>query len=203
MISDSARLAGGEAELVRRIAVVARAGVPLVQIREAALADGALVRLVAQAVDAVRATRARILVNERLDVAMAAGAHGVHLRADSVPASRIRAEGPPGFLVGRSVHSADEAAAASADGGVDYLLYGTVFTTASKPGVEPAGVEGLRRAVAAAGTVPVLAVGGVARANAPRLAASGCAGFAAIGLFADIREEELGALGLVVGGWWS
>ncbi len=76
---------------------------------------------------AVKGTRTRILVNDRLDVALAAGAHGVHLRGDSMPASRARSLAPIGFLIGRSVHSVDEAVRRHADGGVDYLLFGAVF----------------------------------------------------------------------------
>ena len=72
--------------------------------------DGALLSLVTQAVEAVRGTRTRILVNDRVDVAIAAGAHGVHLRGDSAPARRVRRVAPPAFLIGRSVHARDEIA---------------------------------------------------------------------------------------------
>jgi thiamine-phosphate pyrophosphorylase len=88
MITDRQRL--GEragAALVRRVAAAARAGMHLIQIRERDMSDGELLTLVMQAVEAVRGTRTRILVNDRVDVAMVAGAHGVHLRADSAPCS--------------------------------------------------------------------------------------------------------------------
>ena len=73
-----------------------------------------LTRLVERCVEAVRGTRARVLVNDRVDVALAAGAHGVHLRGDSMPAARARIVAPPAFLVGRSVHSPEEALRAQA-----------------------------------------------------------------------------------------
>jgi thiamine-phosphate diphosphorylase len=130
-----------------------------------------------------------VLVNERLDVALAAGAHGVHLRSDSMSAARSRSLAPIGFLIGRSVHSVDEAIRVTADGGVDYLLFGAVFATPSKPGQTPAGVKALTD-VAAATSVPVLGVGGITMENAPRLADTGCAGLAAIGWFAD-RDEAV------------
>ena len=96
MITDRRRLGpDGDTRVAGRAAVAARAGVHLVQIRERDLEGGAALRLVAGCVDAVRGTRARILVNERIDVALAAGAHGVHLRADSVAASRVRRIVPP------------------------------------------------------------------------------------------------------------
>jgi thiamine-phosphate pyrophosphorylase len=193
MITDRRRLgADAEGALVRRVGVAARAGVPLIQIREPDLADGALLRLVSLAVEAARGTRARILVNDRADIAMAAGAHGVHLRGDSAPAPRVRAIVPVGFLIGRSVHGAEEAVRVAGEGEVDYLLYGTVFETPSKPG-RAAGVAGLDRVVRAVSRLPVLAIGGVTLDNIGLLRGSGCAGFAAIGLFADVPEASLPA----------
>ena len=169
--------------LVARVGECARAGVHLVQIRQHALDGGPLLALVRECVAALAGTRTRLLVNERLDVALAGGAHGVHLRADSMPASRVRAMAPRGFLIGRSVHDRSEALAAELDGGVDYLVFGTTFPTPSKPGRPAAGIAGLS-AVCAATALPVLAVGGVTMSRLAEVAASGAAGFAGIGLFA-------------------
>jgi thiamine-phosphate pyrophosphorylase len=193
LITDRARAAGGAADIVARVQWAARAGVHLVQVRERDLDGGPLTALVGRCVDAVRGSRTRVLVNDRLDVALAAGAHGVHLRADSMPASRVRALCPPGFLLGRSVHGRDEALAAVAAGGLDYLLFGTVFPTSSKPGRAAAGASALA-AVARASAVPVLAVGGVTPDNLGEVAAAGAAGFAAIGTFAVATEAGLGAV---------
>jgi thiamine-phosphate pyrophosphorylase len=194
MITDRRRL-GPRAEeaVVRRVGVAARAGIHLVQIRERDMADGALVALVERAVAAVRGTRARVLVNDRVDIALAAGAHGVHLRSDSVPAARVRAVTPPAFLIGRSVHSREEVAALAAEGAVDYVLFGTVFQTTSKPGEAASGLAGFVKAAEAAGGLPMLAVGGMTSENVRRLAGTGCAGFAAIGQFSDGPEEHLAA----------
>jgi thiamine-phosphate diphosphorylase len=175
-------------DVVDRVAVAASSGVHLIQIRERALDGAELARLTEACVHAVRGTPARILVNERVDVALAAGAHGVHLRGHSIPASRVRAIAPPGFIVGRSVHSAEEAAARAL--AVDYFLFGTVFASRSKPGREAAGLEALTAAVAAT-TIPVLAIGGVTIANASRLKTAGAAGLAAIDLFALPPLERL------------
>jgi thiamine-phosphate diphosphorylase len=182
MITDRHRLAGGEDALVQRVTDAAHEGVHLVQVRERDLEGGLLARLVSRCVEAVRGTRTRIIVNDRADVALAAGAHGVHLRGDSVAASRVRAVAPRGFLVGRSVHSLDEATGAAADGGADYLVFGTVFETAAKPGRAAAGLEQLA-AIVRAVPLPVLAVGGVTRDNMSGIARTGAAGIAAIGLF--------------------
>lgn len=183
--------------MVRCVAAAARAGVDLVQVRERDLEGGPLTRLVSRCVDAARGSATRILVNDRLDVALAAGAHGVHLPGHGVPAERARRVTPRGFLIGRSVHHATEAARVAADGAVDYLVFGTVFQTASKGGVAPAGVKGLA-AAAAAVAVPVLAIGGVTADRVSEIARSGAAGLAAIGLFADACPGGIDSLKAVV-----
>ena len=190
MITDRRRFGSTEDALVRRVAAAAVAGVDLVQIRERDLEGGALSRLVVRCLEATTGTRTRVLVNDRLDVALGAGAHGVHLRGDSMPADRARALAPPGFLIGRSVHSVDEARRVTEGAGLDYLLLGAVFATASKPGSLAVGVRMLADVVAAT-TVPVLAVGGVTVDTVSRLADAGCAGFAAIGFFAGDDGERL------------
>ena len=191
LVTDRRRLPGGsEAVLVEHIAAAARAGVHLVQIRERDLDARALTRVAAAAVDAVRGTATRILVNDRTDVALASGAHGVHLRGDSAPARRIRAIVPQGFLIGRSVHSREEAERAAAEGGLDYLMFGTVFETASKPGVRAAGPATLA-AIASSVTLPVLAIGGVTVSGMAEVAEAGAAGFGAIGLFGGCPPDRL------------
>jgi thiamine-phosphate diphosphorylase len=191
MITDRRRLGpDGEDVLVRRVARAAAMGVDLVQVRERDLDARALSRLVARCIDSVKGTRTRVLVNDRLDVALATGAHGVHLRGDSIPAARARSMVPAGFLIGRSVHSVDEAIRVSDEGGVDYLLFGAVFATTSKPGYTPAGV-GMLADVARATSVPVLGVGGITAETIGQLAGTGSAGFAAIGLFSDTDEQGL------------
>jgi thiamine-phosphate pyrophosphorylase len=191
MITDRRRF--GQAwstALPARVAAVARAGVHLIQVREPDLDARALVDLVRRCVEEVAGTTARVVVNDRLDVALAAGAHGVHLRGASVPAWRVRAVAPAAFVIGRSVHARDEAVAATAHDAVDYLLFGTVYATDSKPGRAAAGVEALA-AVASGVTVPVLAVGGVTIPRCRELARAGAAGVAAIGLFSDGPDEHV------------
>jgi thiamine-phosphate diphosphorylase len=185
LITDRLRLGPAwEPALIERVRVAARAGVHLVHVRERDLAGGPIVRLTEHCVEAVRGTRARVVVNDRLDVALATRAHGVHLRGDSMDAARVRRVVPAGFLIGRSVHSAEEARAVSANGAVDYLVFGSVFETMSKPGREAAGLDELR-AVSTETTVPVLAVGGISPSRAAAVARAGASGIAAIGVFAD------------------
>jgi thiamine-phosphate pyrophosphorylase len=154
-----------------------------VQIREPRLPDRALLELTRRACDAARDSNTRILVNDRLDVAVGAGAHGVHLRGNSFRAARVRASVGDAFLIGRSVHELVEALAAERDGGCDYLFFGTVFPSPSKPeGHHIAGLEALRD-VCRRVTVPVIAIGGVTRERVPAVSAAGAAGIAAISLF--------------------
>jgi thiamine-phosphate diphosphorylase len=179
-----------EDALVDRVAIAARAGVHLIQVRQAEHEARWLHRVVERSVQAVAGTAARILVNERLDVALAAGAHGVHLRGGSMPAARVRAIVPPGFLIGRSVHLADECQRVALEGGLDYMLFGTVFATSSKPGTAGVGTGALAAACAGV-AIPVLAVGGMGTQSLGLVARAGAAGWAAIGLFADCPRQTL------------
>lgn len=173
---------GREQELLDLIASASRAGVDIIQIRERRLGDRALLDLARRAVVLTGGTASRVVVNDRLDVALAAGAAGVHLRGDSFPATRVRAVAAPPFLVGRSVHDPSEAAAAVA-GGCDYLLFGTVFRSTSKPASHvPAGLDALER-VCRAVSLPVLAIGGITLDNVRDVAAAGAAGVAGISIY--------------------
>jgi thiamine-phosphate diphosphorylase len=183
LVTDRHRLGSSwDTAIVERVRGAARDGVHLVQIRERDLDGGPLTRLVSSCVDAVRGTRTRILVNDRLDVAVAAGAHGVHLRADSFSARRVRACAPSPFLIGRSVHSIPAAIAAADEGATDYLIFGTVFETSSKPGRAAAGVAELA-AVATVTRLPVLAIGGITSERVNDVMAAGASGVAGISMF--------------------
>lgn len=187
LITDRHQLARPtEDGVIAQVAAAARSGVHLVQIREREFEGRALLHLVRACVAAVERTSTRVLVNDRLDVAIAAGAHGVHLRGDSIPASRARMMAPSPFLIGRSVHDPDEAQRVTAESGLDYLVFGPVFETSSKPGRAAAGLDALRSVVSRT-TLPVLGVGGVTRERVVALTDAGAAGFAAISLFAGLR----------------
>jgi len=173
------------ADPVQQARRAAEAGIDLIQVRERDLEAAALAALVTDVLAVTRGTRTRVVVNDRLDVAVACGAAGVHLRADSVPVSAARRLTRAGFLVGCSVHRVEEVERTA---GADYLIAGTVFPTASKPagGAQPPllGVEGLAAIVRVA-AAPVLAIGGISDDRIEQIAAAGAAGFAAIGLFAE------------------
>jgi thiamine-phosphate pyrophosphorylase len=168
--------------LVTLVAAAARAGVDLIQIRERDLEARELATLTERCI-AEAGTLSRIIVNDRMDVALGARAHGVHLRSDSVNAAAVRKLAPADFLIGRSVHSTAEAAEMSDAGGLDYLVFGTIFPTTSKPAGHPmAGLESLAHSASTL-PVPVLAIGGITLDRAEAVVRSGAAGVAAIGLF--------------------
>ena len=194
MITDRRRCgAGWERALVALVGAAARAGVHLVQLRERDLDGAAMTCLARACVAAVHGTGTRVLVNDRFDVALASGAHGVHLRGDSMPASRVRAAAGRPFLIGRSVHDLDDAIREGAGGSLDYLVFGTVFDSESKPGRPPSGL-GRLAAVASASRVPVLAVGGLTVGRFAEVVEAGAAGGAAISLFADAEPGLFPAL---------
>jgi len=171
--------------LFGQVGAAVAAGIDLIQIREPELQDRVLLEIVRRCVDMAHGTGTIILVNDRLDVALAAGAGGAHLRTRSVPAPVARRHAPDGFLLGRSVHGAAEAARVADGGGLDYLVMGTVFSSRSKPGAPACGVSRFG-AVAHAVDLPVLAVGGVTVDKAVEVFRAGAAGVAAIGLFARL-----------------
>lgn len=166
----------------------AAAGASWIQIREKDLDARLLLDLVRFAMAETRAAGARVLVNDRLDVALAANAAGVHLGENSLPLETVnewrRSSGRVEFLIGVSCHSLESARAAE-QGGADYIFFGPVFATPSKAAYgAPQGIERLRE-ICAAVTIPVLAIGGINAENMQACGAAGAAGIAAIRMFQE------------------
>lgn len=157
-------------------------GANWIQIREKDLSARELYELTQQAIALAAPTGAKILVNSRFDVALAAGAAGVHLPAGSPPPHSWRSLTPPGFLIGVSAHTLPELLAAQRQG-ADYGVFGPVFPPLSKSSdLAPRGLAGLKQAARAL-RLPVLALGGIAEHNAGECVDAGAAGIAAITLF--------------------
>jgi thiamine-phosphate pyrophosphorylase len=195
-VTDRRALAGASPAAVLegiRRAIVAQAD--FVQIREKDLPANELLNITTEAMRlaAEIAAPTRILVNDRLDVALTAGAFGVHLGQPSLPAPEVlewcRARARPDFLVGVSCHSVEETRAAET-AGAHYVFFGPVFDTPSKRLFGPP--QGLERLEAACRSVQlkVIAVGGVNELNAADCMKAGASGIAAIRLFQDTRQAN-------------
>ena len=194
-ISQLATLPGagerGEAAL-GWFAALAAGGVDALQLREKLLDDLGQCQL-ARSARAAFPPPAVLLVNGRADVAVAAGADGVHLPADGVPAGAMRTRFGSGLLIGVSTHRLEEVERARRDG-ADYVVFGPVYPTPLKAGYgAPAGTRALARAAAVG--IPVYALGGVTLERFAEVAAAGAAGVAGIRLFQGLPEIDGGDAG--------
>jgi thiamine-phosphate pyrophosphorylase len=194
--------AGKERRLLDKIAECAAAGVDFIQLREKRLLESDLSArdLEALATKAIRAIPAgsptRLLINSRCDVALACGAHGVHLPANDLSPDQARAiftrAGAPNAIIGASTHSLEEVIAAE-EQGASFVVFGPVFEKSGQ--VNPQGLEQLKQACQRPRTesspVPVLALGGITLENAQVCLDAGAAGIAAIRLFQENRAEEI------------
>jgi thiamine-phosphate pyrophosphorylase len=201
-VTDRKALAGDKSlpALLDVIRAIAAAGVDWVQIREKDLPARDLFTLVKEAValasvrsGSIRARSIKVIVNDRLDVALAAGAAGVHLGHASAPAREVvrwcrAGNAPADFFIGVSCHSLEGAQDAES-AGASYTYFGPIYETPSKiPFGKPHGIEELAQ-IASAVTIPVIAIGGVNASNAPECLRAKAAGIAAIRLFQNTFDS--------------
>jgi len=178
MLVTDRRLAGGEDALVRAVSDAVEGGVNAVQLREKDMSPAELLPLACRLRE-VTVGRALLLVNGPLEVALEAGADGVHLPADS-PAFVAQGPSPESgrLLVGRSVHSVQAARRAESEG-ADYLVAGPVFETSSHRGSAAAGIV-LIEQITGAVSIAVIGIGGITCANASNVVRAGASGIAVI-----------------------
>jgi thiamine-phosphate pyrophosphorylase len=202
-ITDRSQFRGGDLErrklLIAKVGEAARAQVDYIQLREKDLNAHDLEALAREVVSEVREHSAstRVLINSRTDVALAAGADGVHLRGDDIPPDDVRrvlrisnhhAKTSGHFLVAASCHSAADVMRAASEA-VDFVVIAPVFEKSSVPAAQALGIATLREACKAG--IPVLALGGVTLENATSCLSAGAAGVAGIRLFQENKIEDV------------
>lgn len=174
--------AGGTEALLALIARALELGVELIQIREKDLSARELSALTRRAMALPNPHRTLVLVNDRIDVALACGAHGVHLPGNRIAPAKLRGILPERFVVGVSCHTREELFRAQEED-ADYAFIGPVFRPLSKTDTrEPLGLEGLRAAVAGL-QIPSFALGGITEETISACAQAGVPGIAGISLF--------------------
>jgi len=188
-IVDLSLLAGRGLEDV--VGALAAGGARLVQVRGKDAGDRDLLEAVRRALRAARPAGMAVLVNDRPDVALLAGADGVHVGQDDLPPAQCRRLLGPQALVGASTHTLAQVDAWAGEP-VDYLALGPIFATATKADAEPVVGPALLTAARARVAVPLVAIGGITAANAARAVAAGAQGVAAISAFLgglDVAES--------------
>ena len=183
--------------LLEKIRVAVQADVDWIQIREKDLPARELLALAQESVRIVRSSagKALVIVNDRLDVALAAGAAGVHLGGESAPAREVvrwcrAGNAPASFRIGVSCHNVQETRETES-AGADYALFGPIYDTPSKRSHgAPQGIARLKE-VCGGVRIPVIAIGGVNEENAPECIRAGAAGIAAIRMFQEAKSTQL------------
>ena len=193
LVTDRHRTAGRPLRDVVEAAL--EGGVDAVQLREKDLSGAALFELAGQLRELTRRRGARLLINDRIDIALAVGADGVHLPVDSfAPADARRLLGT-GALIGASTHTLEQARAAAV-GGADFIVFGPIFDTPSKRAFgAPVGLDALTQ-VSKAGTVPTFAIGGVSAARVATVRGCGASGIAVVAAILEADDPCVAAAAL-------
>jgi thiamine-phosphate diphosphorylase len=180
-------VAGGR-DLPGLLDAILRGGCRLIQLREKTMPLAELLPLAERLAERCREARALFIVNDRADLALAAGADGLHVGQDDLPARRARALLRPGMVLGVSTHDPDQARRAVADG-ADYVAVGSIFPTTTKPSFQLVGPELVRR-VRPEVPVPLVGIGGITADNAGAVLAAGADAVAVISALCAARDPE-------------
>lgn len=176
-ITDRRALPAG-VTLAQAVEAALDGGVTCLQLREKTASAGEILTLARTLLPLCRARKVPLLINDRVDIALAAGADGVHLGQDDLPLPEARALLGPDRILGATAHTVEEALRAQAEG-ADYLGVGAMFPTGTKTDTVPTSADTLK-AICAAVSIPVVAIGGVNAQNLPTLAGTGIAGAAVV-----------------------
>ena len=184
-ITDRRALPAG-VTLAQAVEAALDSGVTCLQLREKTASAGEILALARTLLPLCRARRVPLLINDRVDIALAAGADGVHLGQEDLPLPEARALLGPDRILGATAHTVEEALRAQAEG-ADYLGVGAMFPTGTKTNTVPTSADTLK-AICAAVSIPVVAIGGVNAQNLPTLAGTGIAGAAVVSAIFSQRD---------------
>jgi len=177
LVTDRSAVGDDTKEMVQRVTQAVLGGVDLVQVREKDLPAGELLQLTQSLLESVEG-RAKLIVNDRADIALVARAHGVQLGEEGLPVAAARESIGNGGLIGRSVHSVGAATQAQ-DDGADFLIVGTMFASRSHPGETPTGPK-LMQEISSKCKLPLIGIGGIIPENASEVIQAGASGVAVI-----------------------
>jgi len=169
-------------QILNTIRTAVEENVSLIQIREKALPAHLLFELTVEAAKITRGTATRLLVNDRADIALAAGADGVHLTTNSLRCDIVRRAFPSDFIIGQSAHTIEEVTQAACDG-ANFVVFGPIYETPGKNVAQ--GTDVLSAVCKTADPFPILAIGGIDDTNISSVLDAGAAGFAAIRVLND------------------
>ncbi len=168
---------------------IAKSGIKMVQIREKELSSRDLYNLTLKAISILRPAGIKVLVNDRVDIAIASKADGVHITSTGMPVSVVRSILPSPRIIGVSTHHAGEVISAEQNG-ADFVTFGPIFFTVSKAGMgEPVGVEQLA-VISSVTQIPIFALGGINLSNAGTCLTAGAYGLSGIGIFQKSTNLE-------------
>ncbi|HEX3732436.1 MAG TPA: thiamine phosphate synthase [Mycobacteriales bacterium] len=188
----------GERGVVDTVRAAVDGGVTVVQLRDHGATAHRLYEMTRELLDALHGTGVPLIVNDRIDVALAAGAAGVHLGQGDLPVEQARRLAGPEFLIGRSTNRIDQIQAVNAlpAGTVDYIGIGPVFFTQTKPhAASPVGAAGVAERVPIS-RVPAVAIGGIGRENAAEVRATGVGGVAVVSAICAADDPRAAAAAL-------
>lgn len=163
-------------------------GAKLLQLRAKDVPTGELVALARAAQACAASAGARLIINDRADVAKLVGAAGVHLGQDDLPPAAAREILGPDGVIGISTHNLDQVDAAIRDGGIDYLAFGPIFATTSKRNPDPVQSLGALSVLRGRCRLPLVAIGGITESTAPDVLAAGADAVAVIGAIAGADD---------------
>ena len=195
MITDSEK--AGDRKIVDVVMDAVRGGATMVQLREKDFDSGDFYRRALATMRLLRKPGIPLIINDRLDSALAAGAHGVHIGQNDIPLPLVRKLMGPNKIVGVSVHDERDALAAES-GGADYIAVGPVFETDTKPDAgEPVGLEGIEDIRKVVPRIPCIGIGGINIENARSVIEAGCRGVAVISAIMDAENPQVAAQDLL------